>query len=132
MPADQNGVARADSQASGIAGQGHHDAAWLAVPWRSALGLRLGVPWLMCTELERLQTAFPEFSFRICHGWRGPAFEARRDPHPGGGLYAVITRDAAELWHELEDCRDAMKPTTDAYEEGHDEEPQADAHRPAG
>ena len=67
----------------------------------------------MCAELARLRAAFPEFSFRICPGWRGPAFEAWRDPHPDGGLYAVITRDAAELWHELDDCQDTMRPVTD-------------------
>ena len=113
MPADKDGTPRTDGQAPGTTGEEHHDAAWLALPWRSALGLRPGVPWRMCAELERLRAAFPEFSFRICPGWRGPAFEAWRDPHPGGGLYAVITRDAAELWHELEDCRDTMRPVTD-------------------
>lgn len=113
MPADKDGVLRADGQAPGIAGQRHHDAAWLALPWRSALGLRLGVPWRMCAEVVRLQAAFPGFSFGICQGWRGPAFEAWRDPGPDGGLCALITRDAAELWHELEGCPDAMRPVMD-------------------
>jgi len=84
----------------------------------------------MCAELARLRAAFPEFSFRICPGWRGPAFEAWRDPHPGG-LYAVITRDAAELWRALEDCRDAMRPVIDVHGKRRDEGPQAGAHWPA-
>ena len=57
-------------------------------------------PW-MRAELVRLRAAFPEFSFGICPGWRGLTFEAWRDPG-AGGLYAVITCDAAELWRELE------------------------------
>jgi hypothetical protein len=77
----------------------------------------------MCAELEQLRAAFPGFSFGICQGWRGPAFEAWRDPHPGDGLYAVITRDAAELWHELEDCRDAMRPVIDVHGKRRDEGP---------
>ena len=31
-------------------------------------------------------------------------FEAWRDP-AAGGLYAVITEDACELWRELEACQ---------------------------
>jgi len=68
----------------------------------------------MGAELERLRAAFPGFAFGICQGWRGPAFEAWRDPHPGDGLYAVITRDAAELWRELEGRPDALRPVADA------------------
>jgi hypothetical protein len=55
----------------------------------------------MRAELVRLRAAFPEFSFTICPGWRGLTFEAWRDPG-AGGVYAVITRDAGELWRELE------------------------------
>ena len=68
-------------------------------------------PW-MRAELVRLRAAFPEFSFGICTGWRGLTFEAWRDPG-AGGVYAVITRDAAELWRELERSRDGLRPTGD-------------------
>jgi hypothetical protein len=61
---------------------------------------RSGAPLWMLTELVRLRTAFPEFSFGICPGWRGLTFEAWRAPGPGG-LCAVITSDAGELWQEL-------------------------------
>jgi hypothetical protein len=105
MPADNYGVPQTDGQTLGAAGDEHYDTSWLAVRCWSALGLRPGVPWQMGAELERLRAAFPGFSFVICQGWRGPAFEAWRDPHPGDGLYAVITRDATELWRELEGCR---------------------------
>jgi len=114
MPADQDDAPQSDGQASGIARQEHRDAGWLTVRWWSALGLRSEVPWQMGVELERLRAAFPGFAFGICQGWRGPAFEAWRDPHPGDGLYAVITRDAAELRRELEGCQDAMGPVLDA------------------
>ena len=55
----------------------------------------------MRAELVRLQAAFPEFSFGICPGWRGPVFEAWSETGTGD-LYAVITSDARELWRELE------------------------------
>jgi len=60
----------------------------------------------MRAELVRLRAAFPEFSFGICPGWRGLTFEAWREPGPGG-WYAVINRDAGELWRELEECQRA-------------------------
>ena len=113
MPADNDSAPQTDGQTPGTTGEEHYDASGLAVCWWSALGLRPGVPWRMGAQLERLRAAFPGFSFGICQGWRGPAFEAWRDPHPDGGLYAVITRDAAELWRELEGCRDAMRPVID-------------------
>jgi hypothetical protein len=59
------------------------------------------IPFWMSAELERLQAAFPTYSFGICRGWRGLVFEAWRDAD-ASGLYAVITHDAGELWRELE------------------------------
>src|SRR6266852_3506558 len=87
-------------------------AAWLEYPygWGLALesrsllrGRRAAPPW-MRAELVRLRAAFPEFSFGICPGWRGPMFEAWR-AMGSGGLYAVITQDAREVWRELEQNR---------------------------
>jgi hypothetical protein len=60
-----------------------------------------GAPLSMKAQLSRLSAAFPAFSFAICPSWRGLMFEAWRDPD-AGGLYAVITQDADEMWHELE------------------------------
>jgi hypothetical protein len=40
-------------------------------------------------------------SFAVSRGWRGLRFEAWRDS-TADGLYAVITDDPSELWHELE------------------------------
>lgn len=57
-------------------------------------------PTEMRSDLARLESAFPAFSFAICRGRRGPRFEAWRDT-TRGGLYAVITDDPRELWHEL-------------------------------
>ena len=70
----------------------------------SALDSRLAVPFPARADLDRLRAAFPDFSFGISRGWRGPVFEAWRDPE-AGGLYAVITEDARELWRELEACQ---------------------------
>ena len=89
--------------------RGHAGAAWLEYPYdwglaldsRSLLRGRQGAPPWMRAELARLQAAFPEFSFGICPGWRGPMFEAWGETGTGG-LYAVITSDARELWRELE------------------------------
>lgn len=53
------------------------------------------------TDLARLESAFPMFSFTICEGWGGPRFEAWRDI-TGSGLYAIITDDPRELWRELD------------------------------
>jgi hypothetical protein len=60
----------------------------------------------MNAELIQLRAAFPGFSFGVCRGWRGVVFEAWRDAG-AGGLYAVITPDASELWRELEACQQA-------------------------
>lgn len=57
-------------------------------------------PWMRAV-LARLESAFPAFSFTISRGWGGFRFEAWRGPAPTG-LYAVITDDPRELWHELE------------------------------
>ncbi len=73
----------------------------LALAGWPVLRARPGAPSWMRAELVRLRAAFPEFSFTICPGWRGLTFEAWRDPGRGG-VYAVITRNAAELWRELE------------------------------
>lgn len=61
---------------------------------------RAATPTEMRTDLAQLESAFPAFSFAICTGWRGPRFEAWRVA-PQGGLYAIITDDAGELWREL-------------------------------
>jgi len=68
----------------------------------------------MRAQLVRLQAVFPEFSFNICPGWRGLTFEAWRDDGTAG-LYAVITRDASELWRELESGREGSRPVADTY-----------------
>jgi len=54
----------------------------------------------MWTDLPRLKSAFPAFSFAIWKGWDGPRFEAWRDTALSG-LYAVVTDDPRELWREL-------------------------------
>jgi hypothetical protein len=89
-----------------MASDSYPDAAWLAMAERSALRTRPGAPLWMRAELVRLRAAFPEFSFGICPGWRGLMFEAWRE-RGAAGLYAVITRDAGELWRELEACQRA-------------------------
>lgn len=55
----------------------------------------------MWTDLPRLESAFPAFSFTICNGWGGPRIEAWRDTGLSG-LYAIITDDPRELWRELD------------------------------
>lgn len=67
------------------------------------------VPLWMKAALDRLQSAFPGFSFAISRGRHGFRFEAWRDPVPGG-LYAVITGDPRELWHELEAAQPIRRP----------------------
>ena len=62
----------------------------LALDTRSLLRGRQAAPPWMRAELVRLQAAFPEFSFGICPGWRGPVFEVWRETGTGD-LYAVIT-----------------------------------------
>jgi hypothetical protein len=77
-----------------------------------ALYAAFGIPPWMAAELDRLRAAYPEFSFGICRGWRGLMFEAWRDPG-GGGLYAMITRDAGELWRELGAVQGGLRPVAD-------------------
>jgi hypothetical protein len=68
--------------------------------WPSLPHPKEGTPTEMWTALARLESAFPAFSFAICRGWGGPRFEAWRDT-ARSGLYAIITDDPRELWHEL-------------------------------
>jgi hypothetical protein len=67
-------------------------------PWRH---LKDAAPTEMRTDLARLESAFPAFSFTICNGWGGPRIEAWRDTSLSG-LYAIITDDPRELWRELD------------------------------
>jgi len=61
---------------------------------------RDATPMEMWTDLARLESAFPAFSFMIRKGWDGPRFEAWRDTTLSG-LYAIVTDDPYELWREL-------------------------------
>jgi len=97
---------------AGAAGPEHSCSEGLALAGWSGLRARPGAPPWMRAELIRLQAAFPEFSFSVCPGWRGLAFEAWRDPG-AGGMYAVITRDARELWRELEKSQSGLRPVAD-------------------
>jgi hypothetical protein len=97
------------------AGHAHPDDGALPVAGWSALLARPVVPLWMRAQLVRLQAAFPEFSFTIGPGWRGLTFEAWRDTG-GAGLYAVITRDVAELWRELEKGHAGSRPIADTCE----------------
>ena len=94
------------------AGSQHSYSEGLALAGWSAIRARSGaLPWRRA-ELVRLRAAFPEFSFNIGPGWRGLTFEAWRDPG-AGGVYAVITRDARELWRELEKSQGGLRPVAD-------------------
>ena len=84
-------------------------SAVMAVGGWSALYAAPRIPCWMSAELGRLRAAFPAYSFAICRGWRGLAFEAWRDADTGG-LYAVITQDAGELWRELEAGQNGLRP----------------------
>jgi hypothetical protein len=96
-----NGMRPTDRQDTGRAGQERPEQPPLALDWWPVLR---SVPPSMTAELARLRAAFPAFSVSIGPGWRGPTFEAWRDP-AAGGLYAVITQDAGELWRELGECQ---------------------------
>jgi hypothetical protein len=101
VAAGEDDTPPARDQDAGGAGQAHWFDWGLALDTRSLLrGRQTAPPW-MRAELVRLQAAFPEFSFGICPGWRGPVFEAWSETGTGD-LYAVITSDAQELWRELE------------------------------
>jgi len=92
----------------------HSYSEGLALTNWSALRARSGAPPWMRAELVRLRAAFPEFSFRIWPGWRGLTFEAWRDPG-AGGVYAVITRNVQELWHELEKSQGRLRSAADTH-----------------
>ena len=67
----------------------------------------------MRAELDRLQAAFPGFSFGIYPGWRAPTFEAWREAGTGD-LYTVITQDARKPWRKLEAGQAEQKAAADA------------------
>jgi hypothetical protein len=100
MAAGEDDTAPVRSEDAGGALQAHWYDWGLALDSRSLLRGRQAAPPWMRAELVRLQAAFPEFSFGICQGWRGPMFETWRETGTGD-LYAVITQDARELWREL-------------------------------
>ena len=119
--AGDEGAARPEYSCSGgvaLAGWSVLHAAPFAPPWMRA-------------ELVRLRAAFPEFSFGICPGWRGLTFEAWRGPG-AGGVYAVITRDAGELWRELKEARAGHGRSLTLAGTRHDEGPQAAPQRHGG
>src|ERR1700750_1374982 len=103
----------APGQDAGSAVQAHWYDWGLALDSRSLLRGRQAAPPWMRAELVRLQAAFPEFSFGLWPGWRGPVFEAWRETGTGD-LYAVITNDAWELWHELEASQAEQREAADA------------------
>src|SRR5690348_8935282 len=103
MFSHQDGLSGDDGDAS-RSGQDRLPDYALMLDTLSALDSRLAVSFPARADLDQLRAAFPDFSFGISRGWRGPVFEAWRDP-AAGGLYAVITEDARELWRELEACQ---------------------------
>ena len=109
MPADDNAATHADSEHAVAADQEYLHGGGLSLTGWSVLHGRSGAPSWMRAELVRLRAAFPAFSFTIRPGWRGPMFEAWRDT-VADGLYAVITRDAGELWSELDRPRSGPGP----------------------
>ena len=113
MAAGEDGTPPVTSQDAGGAIQAHGYDWGLALDTRSLLRGRQAAPPWMRAELVRLQAAFPEFSFGICPGWRGPVFEVWRETGTGG-LYAVITQDAQELCRELEASRAERRAVADS------------------
>jgi len=111
MAAEDNAAAHADGEHAIAADQEYLQGGGLSLAGWSVLRGRPGAPLWMRAELVRLRTAFPAFSFTIRPGWRGPMFEAWRE-QTEDGLYAVITRDARELWHELDLGRSQRGPVT--------------------
>jgi hypothetical protein len=109
MTADDNAAAHAGGEHAVAADQEYLRGGGLSLAGWSVLRGRRGAPPWMRAELVRLRAAFPAFSFTIRPGWRGPMFEAFRE-QAGDGLYAVITRDAGELWHELDRSRSGPGP----------------------
>ncbi len=100
MPADKGGMPSGDRDKVGRAGHEHGGPLPPALASWSILQ-PVTVPPSMIAELARLRAAFPAFSISIRPGWRGLTFEAWRDPAEGG-LYALITQDAGELWRALD------------------------------
>jgi hypothetical protein len=111
--AGENDTPSGHGQDADSAGQAHGFDWGLALDSRSLLRGRQAAPPWMRAELVRLQAAFPEFSFGICPGWRGPVFEVWRETGTGD-LYAVITNDARELWRELEASQAEQREAADA------------------
>src|SRR5260370_34782897 len=93
----------ASGQEPGATYEHSPDDALPAAGW-SALHAGPVAPLWMRAQLVRLQAAFPEFSFNICPGWRGLAFEAWRDDGTAG-LYAVITGGVSGVWRGVEAAR---------------------------
>jgi hypothetical protein len=113
VAAGENDTPPARGQDTSAVVQAHWYDWGLALDSRSLLrGRQVAPPW-MRAELVRLQAAFPEFSFGICPGWRGPMFEAWRETGTGD-LYAVITSDAREVWRELEASQAQQNSAADA------------------
>ena len=112
VAAGEDDTPSAPGQDAGRAVQVHGYDWGLALDSRSLLRGRQAAPPWMRAELVRLQAAFPEFSFGICPGWRGPVFEAWRETG-AGDLYAVITADARELWRELEASQAEQRTAAD-------------------
>ena len=113
MAAGEDDTPSARGQDTGGAVQAHGYDWGLALDSRSLLRGRQAAPRWMRAELVRLQAAFPQFAFGICPGWRGPVFEVWRETGTGD-LYAVITSDARELWHELEASQADQREAADA------------------
>jgi hypothetical protein len=113
VAAGEDDTPPARGQDADSAGQAHWYDWGLALDTRALLRGRQAAPPWMRAELVRLQAAFPEFSFGICPGWRGPVFEVWRETGTGD-LYAVITADARELWRELEASQANQRAAADA------------------
>jgi hypothetical protein len=109
MAADEDRVSQAADGHTDSADFEFQQGGGLSLTRCSPLRSRPGIPPSMTAELVRLRAAFPAFSFTIGPGWRGLVFEAWCDAGTGG-LYAVITQDAAELWRELVASRRAPRP----------------------
>jgi hypothetical protein len=108
-----DGASQADRESA--SGPEYLISAAMALGGWSALYAAPRIPCWMSAELGRLRAAFPAYSFAICRGWRGLAFEAWCDTGTGG-LYAVITQDAGELWRELEAGQDGLRAVADTRE----------------
>jgi hypothetical protein len=115
MGAGEDDTPQAHGRDAGAVGQEYPYGWGLALESRSLLHGRQAAPPWMRAELVRLRAAFPEFSFGICPGWRGPMFEVWRETGTSD-LYAVITQDTRELWRELEASQAERRTAADAAE----------------